>query len=49
METHMRVRDILIHDYIGVDIEGVWNVAVLRIPELEDVLENFRTSTWRDT
>ncbi len=35
------MRDVLIHDYIGVDLESVWNVAYLRIPELEAVLERF--------
>ena len=33
------MRDVLIHDYIGVDLEGVWNVASTRIPELQAVLE----------
>ena len=35
------MRDVLIHDYIGVDLEEVWNVAVSRIPELQDALEEF--------
>jgi uncharacterized protein with HEPN domain len=35
------MRDVLIHDYIGVDIEEVWNVASSRLPELEAVLELF--------
>jgi uncharacterized protein with HEPN domain len=35
------MRDVLIHDYIGVDLDEVWNVAYSRIPELEAVLENF--------
>jgi len=29
------MRDKLIHDYLGVDLEYVWNVASLRIDELE--------------
>ena len=33
------MRDVLIHDYIGVDLDEVWNVASLRIPELQAVLE----------
>jgi uncharacterized protein with HEPN domain len=28
------IRDVLIHDYIGVDLDEVWNVASCRIPEL---------------
>ena len=35
------MRDVLIHDYIGVDLEEVWNVASARIPELQEVLEQF--------
>ena len=35
------MRDVLIHDYIGVDLDGVWNVASSRIPELEALLEQF--------
>jgi len=29
------MRDVLIHDYIGVDLDEVWNVASFRIPELQ--------------
>jgi uncharacterized protein with HEPN domain len=35
------MRDVLIHYYIGVDIDEVWNVAPSRIPELQAVLEQF--------
>jgi uncharacterized protein with HEPN domain len=35
------MRDVLIHDYIGVDLDEVWNVALFRIPELQIVLEQF--------
>jgi uncharacterized protein with HEPN domain len=35
------MRDVLIHDYIGVDLEEVWNVASTRVTELEMVLERF--------
>ena len=27
------MRDVLIHDYIGVDLDEVWNVASSRMPE----------------
>jgi len=33
------MRDVLIHDYIGVDLVEVWNVAAGRIPELQAALE----------
>jgi uncharacterized protein with HEPN domain len=35
------MRDVLIHDYIGVDLDEVWNVATSRIPELQAALEQF--------
>ena len=35
------MRDVLIHDYIGVDLDEVWNVASTRIPELQAALEQF--------
>jgi uncharacterized protein with HEPN domain len=35
------MRDVLIHDYIGVDLDQVWNVASNRIPELERILKHF--------
>ncbi len=37
------MRDVLIHDYIGVDLDQVWNVAFFRIPELQAALEQFLT------
>ena len=38
------MRDVLIHDYIGVDLEEVWNVASTRVTELQAVLERFLLS-----
>lgn len=35
------MRDVLIHDYIGVNLDEVWNVASARIPELRTTLEQF--------
>jgi uncharacterized protein with HEPN domain len=35
------MRDVLIHDYIGVDLDEVWNVASSRIPELRETIERF--------
>jgi uncharacterized protein with HEPN domain len=35
------MRDVLIHDYIGVDLDEVWNVASSRKPDLQAVLEQF--------
>ncbi len=33
------LRDVLIHDYIGVDIDAVWVVTQTRIPELRDQIQ----------
>jgi uncharacterized protein with HEPN domain len=35
------MRDVLIHDYIGVDLDEVWNVASSRIPQLQSALQQF--------
>jgi uncharacterized protein with HEPN domain len=35
------MRDVLIHDYIGVDLDEAWNVAPVRMPELQAALEEF--------
>jgi uncharacterized protein with HEPN domain len=35
------MRDVLIHDYIGVDLDEVWNVASCKIPELQGMLDQF--------
>ena len=35
------MRDVLIHDYIGVDLDEVWNVASIQIPELQMGLAEF--------
>lgn len=43
------MRDVLIHDYIGVDLDEVWNVAVARIPELETVLAQYLADTAADS
>lgn len=33
------LRDILIHDYFGVDLDIVWNVIKDKIPQLKNVIE----------
>ena len=38
------MRDVLIHDYIGVDLDDVRNVASSRIPELQTAPEQFLAS-----
>ena len=38
------MRDVLIHGYIGVDIEEVWNVASPHLPEVHSSLRRWLTS-----
>ncbi|MDM7202739.1 MAG: DUF86 domain-containing protein [Thermodesulfobacteriaceae bacterium] len=33
-------RDILIHDYFGIDLEVVWEVIKSKLPELESVIKS---------
>jgi uncharacterized protein with HEPN domain len=32
------LRDVLIHDYMGVDLENVWNVVEQNLPSLKKVI-----------
>ena len=32
-------RDVLVHDYMGVDLEEVWRIVESRLPELRDAVE----------
>jgi uncharacterized protein with HEPN domain len=36
------MRDILIHDYMGVDLKTVWNVIQKRLPEIHPLLEKIK-------
>ena len=33
------LRDVLIHDYEGVDLPAVWNIIVNNIPQLKNQIE----------
>lgn len=33
------LRDVLIHDYMGVDLEAVWEITQYRLPELRRQIE----------
>ena len=33
------IRDVLIHDYMGVDLKTIWKVAQERLPELKPLIE----------
>jgi len=34
------LRDVLIHDYMGVDLEAVWQVTQKNIPELQKQIQD---------
>lgn len=37
-------RNILVHDYLGVDIERIWNILENDLPGLKEAISNMRTS-----
>lgn len=39
------MRDVLIHDYMGVDMKTVWKVVRDRLPELKSLLEELQSSS----
>lgn len=39
------LRDILIHQYFGVDMESVWGVVINRLPELKQAVEHLLETT----
>ncbi len=34
------LRDVLIHDYMGVDLDSIWNVVTVDLPPLKTNLKN---------
>ncbi|MDA1080025.1 MAG: DUF86 domain-containing protein [bacterium] len=38
------MRNFLIHDYTGIDYEGVWNTIEIHLPALKDALQELRFS-----
>lgn len=38
------MRDILIHDYMGVDLKTVWKVAQERLHELKPLIEGLNST-----
>jgi uncharacterized protein with HEPN domain len=38
------LRDVLIHEYFGVDLDAVWNVVEGRLPELRRAVESMLAS-----
>lgn len=39
------MRDVLIHGYVGVDIEEVWNVAANHLPGVQVALKRYLTAS----
>lgn len=40
----MGLRDILIHEYFGIDYELLWDIVKNKIPQLKDQIEeNFKS------
>jgi uncharacterized protein with HEPN domain len=39
------LRDVLIHDYMGVDLQSVWNVTQNRLRELKSLFEGLDPAT----
>ena len=35
------LRNILVHDYLGVDLETVWNVIGTKLPHLKDTIKDY--------
>ena len=42
------MRDVLIHDYMGVDLKTVWNVAVNRLPDLAEKMRSIKIDPTSD-
>lgn len=39
------MRDVLIHDYFGVDLASVWGGAQARLPDLQQQIEKVMAET----
>jgi len=42
------MRDILIHEYFGIDLKLTWKVVSLKIPELKKKILNIREELKRE-
>jgi len=39
------LRNILVHDYLGVDLETVWNIIATEFPQLKDTIKDYIPET----
>jgi len=39
MEAHCGVRNVLVHDYLGLDLERIWQVIQHDVPHLKETIE----------
>ena len=35
-------RNILVHDYLGLDVDAIWSVVEMELPKLEEALEKMQ-------
>ena len=42
MERYAGFRNIVVHDYLGLDMETIWNVVEKELPPLRSALERLR-------
>jgi uncharacterized protein with HEPN domain len=38
-ETIAAFRNVLVHDYLGIDVERVWHIVTQNVPELRDRIQ----------
>ena len=43
------LRNILVHDYLGIDLETVWNIIVKELPQLKDTVNKYTPKTTDST
>ena len=35
------LRNILVHDYLGIDLETVWNIIVKKLPPIKEAIKDY--------
>ena len=39
------LRNILVHDYLGIDLDTVWNIIITELPHLRDTIKDYIPTT----